>query len=123
LKILYINPNNSIKVTEGIRKSCEKYALPDTNIVVESIEEAPSGIESYQDEAISEKYLFEKFQNWEKEYDGFIIACHSDIGIDLLRELTAKPVIGIREASMVFALHSGHKFSILPLKRKKLPQK
>jgi len=41
----------------------------------------------------------------------------------LNRELTDKPVIGIGEASMLFALPLGHKFSILSLKRKKIPQK
>lgn len=123
MKILCINPNSSKEVTEGIEKTCKRYALPYTEVEVQCIKEAPPGIESYQDAAISEKYLFEKFKKWEKEYDGFVIACHSDIGIDLLRELTVKPVIGIGEASMLFALPIGHKFSILSLKRKKLPQK
>ncbi|MDD3655889.1 MAG: aspartate/glutamate racemase family protein [Atribacterota bacterium] len=123
MKILCINPNSSSEVTDGIRKICEKYALADTRIEVKQIEEAPLGIESYLDAAIAEKYLLKYFKDWEKQYDGFIIGCHSDIGIDLLRELTNKPVIGIGEASMLYALPLGHKFSILSLKRKKIPQK
>jgi len=123
LKILCINPNSSQEVTEGIEKICRKYSLSDTEIEVKYIKEAPPGIESYRDAAVSVKYLLNKFEEWENQYDGFIIACHSDIGIDLLRELTAKPVIGIGEASMLFALPLGHKFSILSLKRKKIPQK
>jgi len=123
LKILCINPNSSQEVTEGIEKICRKYALSDTEVEVKFIKEAPSGIESYQDAAISEKYLLDKFEEWEEQYDGFIVACHSDVGVDLLRELTNKPVIGIGEASMLFALPLGHKFSILSLKRKKIPQK
>lgn len=94
-----------------------------TEIEVKFIEEAPRGIESYLDAAISKRYLLEKFKEWKEKYDAFIIACHSDIGVDLLRELTDKPVIGIGEASMLFALPLGHKFSILSLKRKKIPQK
>ena len=123
MKILCINPNSSPEVTEGIKKICKEYALPSTEVEVKCIEEAPSGIESYHDAAISEKYLLERFEDWKNEYDGFIIACHSDIGVDLLRELTKKPVIGIGEASIIFALPLGHKFSILSLKRKKIPQK
>jgi len=123
LKILCINPNSSQEVTEGIEKICRKYALSDTEIEVKCIKKAPSGIESYHDAAISEKHLLERFEEWKEQYDGFIIACHSDIGVDLLRELTDKPVIGIGEASMLFALPLGHKFSILSLKRKKIPQK
>ena len=123
MKILCINPNSSSEVTEGIEKICKEYALPGIEVEIKSIKEAPPGIESYHDAAVSEKYLLEKFKEWENQYDGFIIACHSDIGVDLLRELTDKPVIGIGEASMLFALPLGHKFSILSLKKKKIPQK
>ena len=123
MKILCINPNSSPEVTKGIEEICKKYVLPDTEITVKHIEEAPPGIESYQDAAISVQYLLDKFKKWKNQYDGFIVACHSDIGVDLLRELTSKPVIGIGEASMLFALPLGHKFSILSLKRKKIPQK
>jgi len=123
LNILCINPNNSQEVTAGIEKVCRKYSLSDTEVEVKHIKEAPQGIESYRDAAVSVKYLLSKFEEWENQYDGFIIACHSDVGVDLLRELTDKPVIGIGEASMLFALPLGHKFSILSLKRKKIPQK
>lgn len=123
MKILCINPNSSQEVTEGIEKICKKYALSDTEVEVKYIKEAPPGIESYHDAAVSEKYLLDKFEERKEKYDGFIVACHSDIGVDLLRELTDKPVIGIGEASMLFALPLGHKFSILSLKRKKIPQK
>ena len=123
MKILCINPNSSQEITVGIENICKKYALPTTEVEVKCIKEAPSGIESYHDAAISEKYLLDKFEEWKNEYDGFIIACHSDVGVDLLRELTDKPVIGIGEASIIFALPLGHKFSILSLKRKKIPQK
>jgi len=111
LKILCINPNSSPEVTVGIEETCKEYVLPDTEIKVKHIEEAPPGIESYHDAVVSVKYLLDKFEEWENQYDGFIIACHSDIGVDLLRELTDKPV------------PLGHKFSILSLKRKKIPQK
>ena len=123
MKILCINPNSSQEVTVGIEKICKEYVLPNTEIEVKYIKEAPPGIESYHDAAVSVKYLLDKFERWNEQYGGFIIACHSDVGVDLLRELTEKPVIGIGEASMLFALPLGHKFSILSLKRKKIPQK
>jgi len=88
LKILCINPNSSPEVTVGIEETCKEYVLPDTEIKVKHIEEAPPGIESYHDAVVSVKYLLDKFEEWENQYDGFIIACHSDIGVDLLRELT-----------------------------------
>jgi len=123
LKILCINPNSSLEITKSIEDACHKYALPNTEVEVKFIKKVPRGIESYLDAVISEKYLLEKFKEWKEHYDGFIIACHSDIGVDFLRELTTKPVIGIEEASMLFAQTLGYKFSILSLKRKKIPQK
>lgn len=123
MRILCINPNSSHDVTAGIEEVCRKYASPETEVEVRSIEEAPLGIVSYRDAAISEKYLLERFEEWKGSYDGFIVACHSDVGVDLLRELTDKPVIGIGEASMLVALPLGHKFSVLSLGRKKIPQK
>lgn len=123
MKILCINPSSSQEVTVGIENICKNYALPTTEIEVKCIKEAPPGIESYHDAAVSIKHLLDKFEEWKNEYDVFIIACHSDVGVDLLRELTKKPVIGIGEASIIFALPLGHKFSILSLKRKKIPQK
>lgn len=123
MKILCINPNSSVKVKEDIEKICKKYALPDTEIKVEYIKEAPAGINNLYDVYLSEKYLIDKFKKLEKSYDGFIIACHGDIGVDLLRELTLKPVIGLGEASILFALPLGYKYSILSRKRKKITQK
>jgi len=63
LKILCINPNSSQEVIEGIEKICRKYSLSDTEVEVKCINETPSGIESYHDTAISEKYLSGKFEN------------------------------------------------------------
>jgi allantoin racemase len=123
LKILCINPNSSKEITESIDEVCRKYALKDTVLRTVCIAEAPQSIENYDDAAISTHYLLEKFKAWEKEFDGFIMACHGDMAVDILREYTEKPVIGIAEASMIFALMLGHKFSILSLKRKSATKK
>lgn len=123
MKILCINPNSSKEITESIDALCQKYALKGTFLETKCIEEAPQSIENYDDAAISTGHLLEKFRKWEKAYDGFIMACHGDMAVDILRECTNKPVIGIAEASMILALPLGHKFSILSLKRKSATKK
>lgn len=123
MKILCINPNSSKEITESIDEVCRKYALKETVVQTVCIAEAPQSIENYDDAAISTHHLIEKFKAWEKEFDGFIMACHGDMAVDILREYTEKPVIGIAEASMIFALMLGHKFSILSLKRKSATKK
>ena len=37
-------------------------------------------------------------REYEAEYGGFIVACHADVNLDLLKEITGKPVVGIGEA-------------------------
>ena len=49
----------------------------------------------------------------EAEYDAFIVACHCDPNLDLLKQITDKPVIGIGEASMHLASMLGHSFSVV----------
>ena len=66
MKILCINPNGSPEVTKGIEETCKEYVLPDTEITVKSIKEAPPGILSYHDAAVSEKYLLDKFEEWKE---------------------------------------------------------
>jgi allantoin racemase len=45
--------------------------------------------------------------------DAFIIACYEDIGIDVIRKITSKPVIGIGEAAFYTASIIANKFSII----------
>lgn len=123
MKILCINPNSSREITESIDEVCRKYALKETVVKTVCIPEAPQSIENYEDAAIATHYLMEKFKTWEEQFDGFIVSCHGDVAVDILREYTEKPVIGIAEASMIFALMLGHKFSILSLKRKSATKK
>ena len=45
--------------------------------------------------------------------DAFIIACYEDVGIDVIRKITSKPVIGIGEAAFYTASIIANKFSII----------
>ena len=45
--------------------------------------------------------------------DAFIIACYEDTGIDVIRKITSRPVIGIGEAAFYTANIIANKFSII----------
>ena len=45
--------------------------------------------------------------------DAFIIACYEDIGIDVIRKITSKPVIGLGEAAFYTANIIANNFSII----------
>ena len=46
-------------------------------------------------------------------YDGVAVGCFMDSGVQLAREITDMPVVGLAETSMLFACMYGKKFSIV----------
>jgi allantoin racemase len=55
--------------------------------------------------------------------DAFVVACHSDPNLDAMKEITAKPVVGIGEASMKLASMLGHRFSVISTLEHSIPNK
>ena len=53
------------------------------------------------------------FEAQKKGYDGFIIACASDLGMKEARSIVKIPVIGSAEASALMACTLGNKFSVI----------
>jgi len=47
------------------------------------------------------------------QFDAFILACWGDPGIEVAREITRKPVVGIAEASLYVANSLGAKFGVV----------
>jgi allantoin racemase len=59
----------------------------------------------------------------EREFDAFIVACHCDPNLDVMKEITRKPVIGIGEASVKIASMLGHRFSVVSTAKHSIPNK
>ena len=111
-KICIINPNTTTSMTKVIDLSAKKNAGANTEIITTQPKVGPESIEGYYDEAFSIPGLVEEvFKN--KNADAFVIACFDDTGLDALRSITEKPVIGIGEAAYhVASLVSGN-FSVI----------
>lgn len=127
MKIKIINPNTSNELTAGIYESACAVKRSDSEIICTNPPHGPICIESTTDEAIATYYLIEELKKSEAEgcYDAYIIACFGDPGVDALRELTDKPVIGIAEAAIHMCAFISAKFSIvsiLPRVRKHLEE-
>lgn len=112
-KILVINPNTSLRMTEDIMQSANKSKLADTELTFVNPEEGPEVIETYLDEFISAIGLLKIITRERDNYDAFIIACGDDPGFFGAREITDKPVVPIGLAPMLLAPILGRKFSIL----------
>jgi allantoin racemase len=67
--------------------------------------------------------MVELLKRHEADYDAFIVACHCDPNLDLMKELTNKPMVGIGEASMKMATMLGHRFSVISTDSRSVPNK
>lgn len=113
MKILIINPNSNAEFTKLIGECAQGAAAENTKILCVSAPNSPRFIETHKDEVSCAPGMIALMEKEEKNYDGFIVACTCDVNVDVLREITDKPVIGAGEASMLFALALGGTFSVI----------
>lgn len=123
MRIMIINPNSSVEMTKQILKSAEFFSSGRFEVVTKCIETAPEFIENYSDMAIIAADMMKLVKKYEDEFDAFIVACHCDPNLDLLKEITEKVVVGIGEASMKIASMIGHNFSVISTDHHSIPNK
>ncbi|MBP1927352.1 allantoin racemase [Sedimentibacter acidaminivorans] len=123
MKILIINPNSSLDMTDVIQKSAENFANGEYEVMTLPTEGAPKFIDTYQDQSLAAPGMLEIVKKYRDEVDAFIVACHCDPNLDLLKEITSKPVVGIGEASMKLASMLGHRFSVISTSQHSVPNK
>jgi allantoin racemase len=114
VKIKLVNPNTSAAMTDEIGRAARAVAAPTT--VVDAVHPAmgPASVESHYDEALSVPGLLAEIAAGERAgFDGYVIACFGDPGLDAARELARGPVVGIAEAAMRMATHLGRGFSVV----------
>ncbi len=120
-RILVINPNSSETMTRAmdapldiLRRSgayrVDSIRLPD----------APAGIESQADIETVVPMIAARVR--EDDADAYVIACYSDPGLALAREISKKPIFGIAESSMIVATDIGRKFGIVSILDKSIPR-
>ena len=111
-KICIINPNTTKAMTHKIDLTAKNFANVDTKIISVEPNIGPESIEGYYDEAFCIPGLIEEINN-NINADGYIIACFDDTGLDAVRSITDKPVIGIGEAAYHVASIVSGNFSVI----------
>ena len=113
--IRIINPNSNTKVTHAMSVALEPLRMsggPRLDCV--TLEQGPAGIESQAHVSQVEPLLAQRIQS-DNEADAFVIACYSDPGLHLCRELTARPVFGIAECAILTAMTRGTSFGVISI--------
>lgn len=111
MRIVVVNPNTTVSMTETIRVAAAAVAAPGTEIVAVTPAMGPASIESHYDEALAVPGLLDAVAR--HPADGYVVACFGDPGLDAARELAAGPVVGIAEAAMRTACYLGRGYSVV----------
>ena len=113
MKILIINPNSDQQMGKDIQAFAENFAKKRFEVVCESTPGAPAFIETYEDISKAAPGMIRLARENESQFDAFVVACHYDPHLDVMKEILKKPVVGIGEASIKIASMLGPRFSIL----------
>lgn len=114
MKILIVNPNSTASMTAKIGEVAARIAASGTTVSALNPPDSPLSIECYTEEALCVPGLLHCIREGEAQgYDGYVIACFGDPGLDAARELARGPVIGIAEAAMHAASMVSNSFSIV----------
>lgn len=112
-RVLVVNSNSNPMATEVIRVGLEPHIRRDTQVTYVTAELGPQGIDTDLDMAVAAVETAKLVAANRGAYDGFIIACGMDPGLDACRQIVGEPVVGLAEAAMLMACLLGNKFSIL----------
>ncbi|MHA1909533.1 MAG: aspartate/glutamate racemase family protein, partial [Candidatus Thorarchaeota archaeon] len=78
-------------------------------------------VESHVDQAYNAPFILEQIVKAEQDgVDAIIIDCACDPILDAAREISTKPVIGVRQSALHLALTLGTKFSIITVQGQSL---
>ncbi len=120
MKLLYLLPGNvrdgGLGEAEMLRRRdvLQANAFPGTVVEIADVATGPSSIESMYEEYQSVPGSVAAIVQAEKDgFDGVILGCAGDPGLDAAKEMVSIPVIGPGENSVLLAAQLGHHFSII----------
>ncbi len=120
MQLLVINPNTTASMTEKIGTAAKRVSLPDTQVLAVNPTKGPASIQGYYDEAVSLAGLLDVVEQ-HPQADAIVIACFDDTGLDAVRCMSDKPVVGIGEAGYHFASMLSNKFSVVTTLARSVP--
>ncbi|HEX8375828.1 MAG TPA: aspartate/glutamate racemase family protein [Geminicoccaceae bacterium] len=122
-RLLVINPNTTLSMTEKIDVAARAAAGPGTEVRAVSPTMGPVSIEGYYDEAFALPGLLDEIRKGEArgDVDAYVVACFDDPGIDAARTIARGPVVGIAEAAMHVATLLAGSFTVVTTTGRSVP--
>lgn len=121
MKLCYVNISEekiSGPYLDLLKMTAQKVLRPDTEMVIKSVE--PGLTRAFDVHPyfifLNKRSIIERAIEAEKEgFDSVVVGCFADPGVLEARAAVSIPVIGIAEASMLYACLLGRKFAIVTL--------
>jgi len=119
-RITVINPNSNPVVTAGLAEALKPLMFADgPEIVCTTLAEGPFGVESQKD-ADSVTMPLRRLVEADNASAAFVIACYSDPGLQVCREATTRPVLGIAECGVLTALTRADNFAVIAIAQRSI---
>jgi allantoin racemase len=119
-RIRVINPNSNRVVTRALEDALRPLAFAEgPEIVCETLDEGPYGIESQAD-TDSVVMPLRRLVEGDNRSAAFVIACYSDPGLHACREATDRPVFGIAECGVLAALSRADTFGVIAISQRSI---
>lgn len=100
----------------------QRYASPGTDVDITDIPKGPGSIESMYEEYLSIPETVKCAHALQEQgYDGILLGCYGDPGLDALRELVEIPVAGAGESTALMATSVAYRFSIITVTDSVIP--
>ncbi len=117
MKICYLLPLTGLSATETARREriLNRVAFHGTHVELCQIADGPPSIESAVDEYRAMPQVLSFIMQRQGDFDGFIIGCAGDTGLEGAREQSRKPVVGPGEASIVLGALGDKLFSMITI--------
>lgn len=113
-RLLVINPNTNRAVTAQVRWAAQAAAPWGTEIDVVNPERGPFAIETLRDRAEATPNVVSLIQARRNEgFDGYVLACFDDIGVEEARGLVTVPVVSMFGAGVAKGRETGGRFAII----------
>jgi allantoin racemase len=115
VKLLIVNPNTTASVTETLRRHVRAVAGAAAEVEATSARFGASYIASETSFAIAAHAALDAYAAHVAAHgapDGVLVGCFGDPGVEALREVTTRPVVGLAEAAMRAAARHG-RFAIV----------
>ena len=114
MRILIVNPNTTVSMTEKAAAAAGAVAAHGTEIIAATSRGGPASIEGHYDGAIAVPGLLMEIRKGEAAgADAAIIACFDDTGLEAARALARIPVVGLCESAVLTAALLSQRFTVV----------